>query len=585
MVREEYTRFCVEVAANYRGLDNEEWAKELAELETDEASGISFHNFELVYSKCGRDAGRDLAWLEKRGRMLAAGELNLESPWVKCTCKGRTLFGNEVERLSLKAPAEGIHHEQEWEDAEEFERCFIRAGKTDSGELNPQSPWCKFTQQGRAFFYHRDTKAFSLKAPGEGIRQDEENEDAAEFERCFINAGKRDPLWAWTKVSCGERRFYRNRQSQVISLVAPTVGGVSEEKHAASEEFEESFVEAGKRDPLWAWTKVSCGERSFYLNRQSRVSSLEAPAEGGVSEEKQAEPEEFQKGFVRAGKLDKGIIKLGGNPKSKWCQLSCQGRFYFCHISTDALSLGAPAEGTREEEEVNGRAFDSVMSMISGSSYLASCTMTPSAMITARPWLPEAGRTGPITLRLTKTWAAGRRLALAHSIRCSAAAEETPDLMAGLADDLVEHIGVLIVGQEEGVRGLLEHVGLLREGKDEVVLRHLGLPQGRAEQPLAQLGGLKKLVFGRKWPALRTELGLDPGLRQTRGGIPIYSRRPGVPRDDDPDEMELRRTRGGMSRRRRVPRDDDDDEMACEMACDDEWAYRRLCTAIDFIVS
>jgi hypothetical protein len=258
-----------------------------------------------LYSTSGRDAGRDLAWLEKRGWMLAAGELNLDSPWLKIMCGARAFYNNvDTKADSLKTPEEGVRGEKFME--EEFEKTFVRAGKMDSGELNPQSPWLKFTHQGRVFFYHRDTNALSLKAPAEGIVQDEEEEDAAEFEKNFITAGKTDPLWAWTKVSCGERSFYRwrrlptstvpvpwleKRESQVISLEAPTVGGVSEEKHVASEEFEESFVEAGKRDPQWAWTKFSCGERSFYLNRQSRISSLEAPTVGGVSEERQAEPD------------------------------------------------------------------------------------------------------------------------------------------------------------------------------------------------------------------------------------------------------------------------------------------------------
>ena len=298
-----------------------------------------------------------------------------------------------------------------------------------------------------------------------------------------------------------------------------------------AEGFQKGFVRAGKMDSgeinlKSKWVKYSCKGRALYQKQGTKlaVNSLKAPAEGVCLEEEEDEAK-FEKCFIRAGKMDSGTIKLGSNPRSKWCQISCQGRSYFCRIDTGGISLDAPAEGTREEEEVDAASFDSVMIMISGSSHLAACTMTPSAMITARPWLTEAGRTGPITLRLTKTWAAGRRLALAYSLRRSAAAEGTPDLMAELADDLVERVGVLVVGQEEGVRGLLEHVGLLRESKDKVVMRHLALPEARAE-PRAQLEGLKTLFSAgrsQRVLALCAELGLDAGLDEFNGSsFPVF---------------------------------------------------------------
>eukprot|EP01046_Picozoa_sp_COSAG06_P108418 COSAG06_NODE_54829_length_292_cov_1.352332_1_plen_78_part_01 len=56
--------------------------------------------------------------------------------------------------------------------AEVFEQNFVRAGKMDAGELNPQSKWQKESHEGRAYFYHPDSKVLTLKVPAEGITDD-----------------------------------------------------------------------------------------------------------------------------------------------------------------------------------------------------------------------------------------------------------------------------------------------------------------------------------------------------------------------------------------------------------------------------
>ena len=57
----------------------------------------------------------------------------------------------------------------------------------DSGELNPQSSWAKYTCGERAYYYRDDRKAYSLSPPPEGVRGEEE-ESAEEFEEEFAKA-------------------------------------------------------------------------------------------------------------------------------------------------------------------------------------------------------------------------------------------------------------------------------------------------------------------------------------------------------------------------------------------------------------
>eukprot|EP01045_Picozoa_sp_COSAG04_P001426 COSAG04_NODE_48_length_31217_cov_204.046758_7_plen_1532_part_00 len=237
MGREEYTLFCVEVAS-YPGMDDEKWARELQSLETDEASGISFANFGLLYtdrftSVGNRNAERDLAWLEKREQMLAAGELNLQSPWVKVTCGERAFYDNSASEVSsLKPPPEGIRGERDippkpdpakyaahWD----FEADLVTAGKMDAGEIklgdNPQSKWTKHSCGERSFFYNHRSKAYSLKPPTEGVKKEK---------MLVVQSGQ------------GLREDARDVEKTQIKSIAWCGGPL--------EEFERSFITAGKHD-------------------------------------------------------------------------------------------------------------------------------------------------------------------------------------------------------------------------------------------------------------------------------------------------------------------------------------------------
>ena len=197
------------------------------------------------------------------------------------------------------------------------------------------------------------------------------------------------------------------------------------------------------------------------------------------------------------------------NPQSEWVKVCCGERAYYVQ-RRDAISLAAPAEGVIRELDADTHKFDGVWLLLSGASSISITELHPSPEITARPWLPDGGRSRPSRLRLTKVQAAHCRLALAYCLRPTAANDDGKRIsLCKVADDLIERIGLHLVGQEEGVRGLLDHLGLL--AKEEIVMRHLedgrgrgshletfsrrSSPPSRAEQPLAQLGGLRELLF------------------------------------------------------------------------------------------
>ena len=135
---------------------------------------------------------------EPQSQSQTSLELDPVGPsWAKFTYQGRVFYQNQgtIPPInSLIAPEEGVKGEQEMSESQSavFERCFIVAGKMDSGELNPQSQWAKFTYQGRAYYqnYHRkrDTQSMlMLEAPAEGVASNVEMSEsqAADFDEAF----------------------------------------------------------------------------------------------------------------------------------------------------------------------------------------------------------------------------------------------------------------------------------------------------------------------------------------------------------------------------------------------------------------
>jgi len=97
---------------------------------------------------------------------------------------------------------------------------FYNFNSREFSAINLESPWAKFTCGARAYYYSRDTKAFSLKAPPEGISGEEE-EDAGEFEEWFRRAGKFDS----GAIRLGERIRKFDQPLGEMDCIAPMPGG------------------------------------------------------------------------------------------------------------------------------------------------------------------------------------------------------------------------------------------------------------------------------------------------------------------------------------------------------------------------
>ena len=122
-----------------------------------------------------------------------------------------------------------------------------------------------------------------------------------------------------------------------------------------SEVFEESFVAAGKMDSgelknrHSRWTKRTYQGRAYYFHEDTKVYSLTLRA-GGVDSEAEEGQEQFEQGFVRAGKSDGGTFKAGENPQSAWAKITYQSRAYYQIIGSKPAvrSLVTPPEGVLE---------------------------------------------------------------------------------------------------------------------------------------------------------------------------------------------------------------------------------------------
>ena len=131
-----------------------------------------------------------------------------------------------VRTFTLVAPGEDVElqHQRE-EDEEKFMKNFRRAEKMDAGLLNPRSDWHKYTC-GDLICYQdvHNARVLSLKAPEEGPREEEEEEDAEKFRLMVtlaekMDAGLLNPRSEWHKFYWGGRPYYLNDQS----IVSPTL--------------------------------------------------------------------------------------------------------------------------------------------------------------------------------------------------------------------------------------------------------------------------------------------------------------------------------------------------------------------------
>jgi hypothetical protein len=120
--------------------------------------------------------------------------------WTRYTCAGRTYFyhsGTGVYTLQAPAGADtdtAVAVAVVEEEEEDFARFFERASKMDNGELNARSQWIKFVCGAQAYYYHEQTKVYSLCPPTQGVRKEEqeEGEDEDEFADCYARALKED---------------------------------------------------------------------------------------------------------------------------------------------------------------------------------------------------------------------------------------------------------------------------------------------------------------------------------------------------------------------------------------------------------
>eukprot|EP01050_Picozoa_sp_SAG11_P025799 SAG11_NODE_5948_length_1426_cov_3.034665_1_plen_411_part_01 len=191
--RAEYARYVLLLGQG--DLTDANWAEQCAQLyEADPAVGITNLQYAASYQRAGKmPLEKEIATVARQLELLAAGAISLRSAWTKYTHGERAVYWNrETKARSLLAPPEGVRRERVEEDAAEFERDVALAQKYDSGELNTESKWVKFTLGERAVYWNRETKAWSLLVPPEGVHKERVKEDAAEFEGHVERAGKYD---------------------------------------------------------------------------------------------------------------------------------------------------------------------------------------------------------------------------------------------------------------------------------------------------------------------------------------------------------------------------------------------------------
>lgn len=118
----------------------------------------------------------DPDWTPERAAVGEEPRLNPASPWTKATNGRRCYYWrNSPSDRSLDPPTEGVKRVQE-ETAAEFEKEYDRLLRmqemVETGRLNPQSSWTKYTNGGRVFYGNSDGP--TLQEPLEGIKEERE---------------------------------------------------------------------------------------------------------------------------------------------------------------------------------------------------------------------------------------------------------------------------------------------------------------------------------------------------------------------------------------------------------------------------
>jgi ankyrin repeat protein len=99
----------------------------------------------------------------------------------------------------------------------------------------------------------------------------------------------------------------------------------------------------GGINPSSSWIRLKCGGREMYMNGDTELMSLKAPADGVKAEARLADEEQFAFMFATAEQCDAGSL----NPASDWQKINLGDRAVFRRRVDDRLSLIAPAEGVK----------------------------------------------------------------------------------------------------------------------------------------------------------------------------------------------------------------------------------------------
>ena len=249
-----------------------------------------------------------------------ASAINPRSSWLKHTCEGRVLYQDTAGRpgkcgyevFSRHPPPEGVRAEGEVQRSKNFDESYVEASKNDAGILSPKSTWVKVTLAGDARIFYQDQvggagaeeSPASLRFPAAGIAREVElpRGQAEEFETLWKAAREADASTAsqWVKyISTGgattEKSYYHHSQTRAWSLEPPAEGAptaVRRRFNTMENEFVLGRLAPGSvlgLNPVSDWGMIKCGDRAFYHNFETGVSSLKVPGEGWC--ETQEKPE------------------------------------------------------------------------------------------------------------------------------------------------------------------------------------------------------------------------------------------------------------------------------------------------------
>jgi hypothetical protein len=103
----------------------------------------------------------------------------------------------------------------------------------------------------------------------------------------------------------------------------------------------------GGINPSSKWVRLKCGGREMYMNGETEVMTLKAPAEGIKGEARVGDEEQFSPLYQNAEKSDAGLI----NPASDWYKFTFGDRALYRRRADERLSLVAPEEGVKIDAE------------------------------------------------------------------------------------------------------------------------------------------------------------------------------------------------------------------------------------------